>query len=73
MPILKWSIIPLDQSRFITLDMIEFVGKMLVAGSKQDKRSLVIYYGRTRNLYSCTKSFYRNTFHASVRVVVPIN
>ena len=42
-PILKCGIIPLDQSRCIMLDMIEFVGKMLVAGSKQDKRSLVIY------------------------------
>ena len=57
MPIVKWRIIPLDQTRCITLNMIEFVGKMLVAGSNQDKRSLVIYYGRTRNLHSVQKAF----------------
>ena len=37
--------------------MIEFVGKMLDASSKQDKRTLVIYYGRTMNLYSVQKAF----------------
>ena len=49
---LKWSVISRDQSNCITLDMIEFVGKMLGASFKQDKRTLVIYYGRTMNLYS---------------------
>ena len=37
--------------------MIEFVGKMLGASSKQDKRTLVIYYGRTMNLYTIQKAF----------------
>ena len=54
---LKWSVISRDQSYCITLDMIEFVGKMLGASSKQDKRTLVIYYGRTMNLYSVQKAF----------------
>ena len=53
---LKWSVISRDQSNCIT-DMIEFVGKMLGASSKQDKRTLVIYYGRTMNLYTIQKAF----------------
>ena len=40
--------------------MIEFVGKMLVANSKQDKRTLVIYYGIYHQKFVLgTKSFYR--------------
>ena len=53
---LKWSVISRDQSNCIT-DMIEFVEKMLGASSKQDKRTLVIYYGRTMNLYTVQKAF----------------
>ena len=56
------SVIPLDQSRCITLDMIEFVGEVLVAGFKQEKRTLVICYGRDTP-ETCTR--YKN-FHKTL-------
>lgn len=61
-------VIPRDQSKYITLDMIKFVGKMLGEDSKQRKRSHIIYYGRTIIRY---KEFFYGIFIKRAHISMP--